>query len=148
MLAGLDRGDLVDHVHPFGDARKNRIAEVASLMVKKVIVLQVYEKLRRGAVDVVRPRHRQATARVLQAVVRLILDRRPVLLLAHVLGKAAALDHEARDDAVKDRAIEEFVADVLKEIFHGHGCFLLKKFDREISQRRFEADHDGSCVDE
>src|ERR1700730_11522674 len=36
---GLDRGDLVDHVHAFGDAGKNGVAEIPTRMVEKVVVL-------------------------------------------------------------------------------------------------------------
>src|ERR1700675_3872835 len=72
--AGLDRGDLVDHVHAFGDARKNGVAEVAARMIQKFVVFQIDEKLRGCAVDVVGARHRERAAFILEAVVRLVLD--------------------------------------------------------------------------
>ena len=116
LAPGFDRGDLVDHVHAFGDAREHRVAEIAARVIEKIVVLQVDEELRGGAVDVVGARHGQRAALVLQAVVRLVLDGRLGFLLRHVLGEAAALDDEARNDAVKNRAVEESIVDVAQEI--------------------------------
>src|SRR6266852_1056102 len=66
--AGLDCGDLVDHVHAFGDARKNGVTEVPTGVIEKVVVLQVDEKLRGRAIDVVGARHGERAAFVLEAV--------------------------------------------------------------------------------
>src|SRR4030081_3922673 len=114
--AGLDRGDLVDHVHAFGDACKYCIAEVSARMIEKVVVLQIDEKLRGCAIDVVGARHGERAAFVLEAVVRLVLHRRLGALLGHVLGEASALDDEAGNDPVEDRAVEEFLVDVAQKV--------------------------------
>src|SRR3984957_16639543 len=110
--AGLDRRDLVDHVHAFGHPRENGVAEVAARVIEKVVVFQIDEELRGGAVDVVGARHGERAALVLQAVVRLVLDGRLRALLRHVIGEAAALDDESGNDPVEDRAVEESVVDI------------------------------------
>src|SRR5579863_1179064 len=84
LPAGLDRRDLVDHVHAFGDARKNGVAEVPARVIEKVVVFQIDEKLRGCAVDVVGARHGERAACVLEAVVRLVLDGWLRALLRHV----------------------------------------------------------------
>src|SRR5229473_2820304 len=114
--AGLDRGDLVDHVHAIGDARKNGVAEVPARVIEELVVFQIDEKLRGRAIDVVGARHGERAAFVLEAVVRLVLDRRLRALLRHVLGEAAALDDEAGNDPMEDRAVEKSVVDVAQEI--------------------------------
>src|ERR1700682_496234 len=39
--AGLNRGDLVDHVHAFGDPRKNGVGEIAARVIEKFVVFQI-----------------------------------------------------------------------------------------------------------
>src|SRR5882672_1393847 len=114
--AGLDRGDLVDHVHAVGDARKNGVTEVAARVIEKVVVLQVDEKLRGRAVDVVGARHGERAASILETVIRLVLHGWLRALLRHVLGEAAALDDEAGNDPMEDRTVEEPIVDVAQEI--------------------------------
>src|ERR1700734_4419843 len=110
--AGLHRGNLVDDIHAFGHARENGVAEIASRVIEKIVVLQIHEELRGCAVYVIGARHGERAALVLEAVVRLVLDRRLRLLLGHVFGEAATLDDEAGNDAVEDCLVEEFVVDV------------------------------------
>src|ERR1700722_5856862 len=145
--AGLDRRDLIDDVHAVGDAREYGVAEVAARVVEKVVVLQIDEELRGGAVDVVGARHGERAAPVLQAVVRLVLHGRMSALLRHVLGEAAALDDEAGNDTVEDGAVEEFILDVAQKIRDRQGRLLFKQLDGEIAQRGFEADHVGSLCE-
>src|SRR5271167_2092066 len=82
--AGLYRGNLVDDIHALGHARENGVAEVTSRVIEKIVVLQINEELRGCAVDVIGARHGQRTALVLEAVIRLILDRWLGFLLGHV----------------------------------------------------------------
>src|ERR1700722_15112113 len=142
--AGLDRGDLVDHVHAVGNAGEHGVAEVAARGIEKIVVLQIDEKLRGRAVDVVGARHGERAAFVLEAVVRLVLDGRLRALLRHVFGEASALDDEAGHDAVKDGAVEEAIVDIAQEIGNGQRGILLEELDGEIAQRGFEADHEVS----
>src|SRR5580693_6833604 len=110
--AGLDRGNLVDDIHSFGHARENGVAEIAARVIEKLVVLQIDEELRGRAVDVAGARHRERTALVLDAVVRLVFDRRLRALLRHVFGEAAALNDESGNDPMEDGAVEEPVVDV------------------------------------
>ena len=72
---------------------------------------------RRGA------RHSYGVHVVLQAVVGFVLHRIASRLLFHAGLKAAALDHEAVDDAVKHGVVEMAVFDVLNEVGGGIRCF-------------------------
>ena len=56
---------------------------------------------------------------VFQAVGRFVFDRVAGFLLLEAGFKAAALNHEALDDAVKDRAVVKARANVLQEVFAG-----------------------------
>src|SRR5205085_7595109 len=101
-IRGRDLGDLVDDVHAGGDLAEHGVAVVRrARMVEEIVVDEIHEELRRRAVYVVGARHRQRAARVLQAVRRLVLDRRLDLLLLHAGLEAAALDRAAGNDAVE-----------------------------------------------
>ncbi len=141
---GLDRGNLVDDVHALGDASEHGVAEIAARVIEKIVVLQIDEELGGRAVDVVGARHGQGAALVLQAIVRLVLDGRLGLLLGHVLGKASALNDEARHDAMKDGAVEELILDVAHEVRDRQRRLLLEQLHGKIAQGGFEADHDVS----
>ncbi len=58
-----------------------------------------------------------------QAVGRLVLDGGAGLFLFEARGIAAALDHEAVDDAVEDGVVVVTVTAVLQEVRHGLGAF-------------------------
>ena len=74
-------------------------------MVEKGVIRHVEEELAGGAVFIRRTRHGNRAALVQQAVVRFVLDRVVRRLLLHPRLEAAALDHEALDDAVEDHAL-------------------------------------------
>src|SRR4029079_9673717 len=84
LCAGLDRGNRIHDFHARIDAPEHGVAVVARLVVEEVVVDQVDEELRGGAVDVVGARHRQRAALVLEAVGGLVLDRFVALLVLHV----------------------------------------------------------------
>ena len=81
-------------------------------MVEEVVVHHVDEELRRGGVRIHRAGHGDRVAVVFETVGGLVLDRRVRFLLVHAGEEAAALDHEARDDAVEDHAVVEAFLDV------------------------------------
>jgi len=62
--------------------------------------------------------HGDRAALVLQAVLRLVLDRLAGFLFVHAGGEAAALDHEAVDDAVENRAVVVAFLCVPEKILH------------------------------
>ena len=62
-------------------------------------------------------------------------------LLRHVLGEAAALNHEAGNDAVKSGAVEKALVDVLQEVRDRDRRLLLEELDGEFAQVGFEVDH-------
>src|SRR3569832_312631 len=80
---------------------------------------------------VARARHRHRVLVVLQAVGGLVLDGRVDLLLRHAGLEAAALHHEAVDDAVEDRAVVMPALDVLDEVLRGLRGLLLVEFERD-----------------
>src|ERR1035441_5360406 len=86
LTPGLDGGDFVDDIHPFGDTRKHGITKVAARMIERTVVLQIDKELRGRAVDVIGARHGERAALVLDVIVRLVLDWRVSALLRHVFG--------------------------------------------------------------
>ena len=99
-----------------------------------MVVLHVDEELGGGRVGVRGARHGDGAAFVLQAVLRLVLDRFAGGGLHHVGHEAAALDHEAGDDPVEDQAVVEAVLHVLPEVGAGDGSLLLVQFDEDVAQ--------------
>ncbi len=102
-------------------------------MIEKLVVREVHEELRSGAVDVAGAGHRQRAALVLQAVLGLVLDRITGLLVLEVRRQPAALDHEAGDDPVERRAVEESLIHIAQEILDRDGRFLREKLDGEAA---------------
>ena len=84
--------------------------------------------------------HGDGAALVRQAVVRLVLDRRPrrLFLAAHVA--AAPLDHEAGDDAVEDGAVVVARFDVLQEVVDALRGFVGVQLDDDLALVRVERD--------
>ena len=136
---GLDGGDLVDDVHPLGDAPEDGVAEIARAVVEEGVVGEVDEELRGGAVDLAGARHGERAALVLQAVLRLVADRRMRALVAELRIEPAALDDEARHDAVKDRAVEMPLIDVAQKILHAERRLLGEELHRERAVRGLES---------
>lgn len=108
--AGLHLGDRVDHVRAGHDLAEDGVTPALRRgggVVEEVVVHHVDEELRRGGVRIHRAGHGDRVAVVLETVGGLVLDRRVRFLLVHAREEAAALDHEARDDAVEDHAVVE-----------------------------------------
>ena len=55
--------------------------------------------------------------------------------------EATALDHEAVDDAMEDRAVVEAVLHVLQEVLDGHWRLVGVKFDDDGAQAGLQFDH-------
>src|SRR5258708_26193367 len=106
LAPGFHRCNLVDDIHAVGYAREHGVAEIAARVIEKIVVLQVDEELRSCAVDVVGARHRQRAALVLQAVVRLVIDRRLGFILSNVLRHAPAYDVYPRKHGWKHGTLE------------------------------------------
>lgn len=87
-------------------------------MVEEGVVHGIDEELRRGGMRVHGAGHGQRAGEVLEAVVGFVLDRRTRGFLLQPGCKAAALDHEARNHAVEDRAAVETSLNVIQEITH------------------------------
>ena len=101
----LNGCDLVDHIHSLYDFSKYGIAEASGClisMVEEVIVRQVDEELAGSTVNYVGSCHCQSTPVVRQRGRSFVLDLLIGGFLHHVSAKAAALDHEARNYAMKN----------------------------------------------
>ena len=123
LAAGLHLLDRVDDLAAVDDLAEHRVAPALrrlGLEVEEAVVGGVDEELRGRRVRVGGARHRQRVVLVLQAVVGLVLDRRVGRLLLHAGLEAAALDHEALDDAVEDRAVVVALVDVVEEVGDRH----------------------------
>ena len=102
---GLNGCNLIDHIHSLYDFSKYGIAETSWRlvgMVEEVIVHQVDEELAGSTVNDVGSCHCESAPVVRQRGRRLVLDLLIGGFLHHVCIKAAALDHEARNYAMKD----------------------------------------------
>lgn len=76
---GLDALNSVHDIHSLDHSPEHGIpvrVRILPQMVQGIVVDRIYEKLRRGGVENIRPRHRHRPAIVLQAVVRFALYRR------------------------------------------------------------------------
>ena len=116
--------DFVDGVEAGGDAAEDGVAVgggIGGAEVEEVVVNGVDEELRGGGVDLGGAGHRDGVLAVLEAVVGLVADGLVGGLLDHVRGEAAALDHEAGDDAVADEAVVKAFVDVAEEVGDGDG---------------------------
>src|SRR4051812_9401248 len=115
--AGRRLGDLGHHVHAVDYLAEDRIAPaVLAGIVEEVVALDVDEELRACRVRIAGARHSDGSDVVLQAVLRLVLDRLRRRFLVVGLVEAAALDHEAVDHPVEHRAVVVPVLYVLQEI--------------------------------
>src|SRR5438477_13099164 len=85
------------------------------------------------------PRHGYGVAIVLEAVAGLVFDGSSGRLQAHSRFEAAALDHEAVDDAVKHRVVVEAAVDVVDEIFDRFGSVVGIELERNAAHARFES---------
>src|SRR5258706_9899419 len=145
--AGGDRGDLIDDLQTGDHAAKDRVAMVARAVIEKLVVLEIHEELRGGAVRGIGARHGQRAALIQQAIAGFVPDRWARGLLRKISRQAAALDHEAGHNAVKDGAVEKALLDVLAEIRDGQRRVLVEQFDGEAAVGRFKTYHgDGSSI--
>src|SRR5260221_10692979 len=87
------------------------------------------------------PRHGDGVAVVLQAVAGLVLDGSPGRLLAHPRLEAAALDHEAVDDAVEHGIGVEPRFDVSEEILDRLRSALSIELERDAAEDGLKLDH-------
>ena len=80
---------------------------------------------------------------VFQAVVRFVVDGFICGFLGKVCGKAAALDHEAVDNAVEDGVVVKAFAGVVDEVGDGFGCFGFVERQADVAHIGFD---DGVCL--
>src|ERR1700734_816466 len=125
--AGADGGDLVDDVDALRDAAEDGIAVLRLRMIEEGVVGEIYEELRGCAIDVVGARHGKRAALVLEAVRGFVGNRRARLLRLKVGREPAALDDEAGNDAVKNRAVEMLVIDVFEKILSRYRRLFVEK---------------------
>ena len=109
-------------------------------MVEEVVVGDVDEELGRGGVGVARAGHGDRVTVVLETVGGFVFDRSTGFLLDHARKEAAALDHEAADDAVEETGL-----DVFFEVFAGLRSVFVVELDVDHTLVRGETDH-GDAV--
>ena len=111
-------------------------------MIQEIIVGYVDEELTRSRVRIVGASHRDRVLVVLEAVVGFVFNRSLGFLLLQTGFKAAALNHEAADDAVENRAVVKTRANVLQKIFTGLRCSCFIEFDVKDALVGRKANHD------
>src|SRR5258708_3320391 len=115
--------DLVHNIHAVDNPAEHTVAHVVSglRLVEKLVVFDVDEKLRRGAVGLDGSCRGDGAALIGKAIGRLVLDWVASFTFLQARLHAAALDHEGRDDPVKNESVVVFVCNVLQEILDGNG---------------------------
>ena len=127
-------GDLVDHLHAAYDLGEYRIAEVAAAVVEEIVVAMVDEELAGRRIHVLRTSHGDGAAHVVQAIVRFVLDRGLGGLLVQAFAEAAALDHEAGNDAVEHGAVIKAAVDVAEEVLDADRCLFRFELELDLAQ--------------
>src|SRR6266853_939293 len=148
-VAGLDPLDFVDDVPAFHDLAEHAVApapRAGRRVIQEVIVLEVDEELARGRMRLGGARHGYGIAIVLEAVAGLVLDGLLGRLLAHSRLEAAALDHEAVDDAVKHGIGVEPRFDVGEEILDRLGRALRLELERNDAEVGVQPYHGVSAT--
>lgn len=143
--AGGDAFDFIDDFHAFDDFAEDGVSAVAG-EVEGGVVRDVDEELGGGAVGVVGAGHGDGAAVVFEAVLAFVGDAGAGFLFdefAVFEGEAAALDHEAVDDAMEGGVVVVFGGDVFEEVGGGDGGFLRVELDDEFTVGGFEADFVG-----
>src|SRR6266705_1288247 len=143
-FSGLDPFDFVDDVPAFDDLAEHAVAPALGAgrrVIQEVVVLDVDEELARGRMRLGSPRHGDGIAIVLEAVAGLVLDGSSSRLLAHSRLEAAALDHEAVDDAVKHGIGIEPRLDVSEEILDRFRRALGIELERDDAEVCSKLDH-------
>ena len=144
VAAGFHRLDLVHHVLAFHHFAKHAVAPALQVFggeVQRGVVSHVDEELGGGRVRGHGARHGDGVRLVGQAVVGFVGDGFAGGLLHHAAGKATALDHEAIDHAVKQRAVVVAVAHVFFEVGHGLGGFFRVQLQGDVTQGGGQLDH-------
>ncbi len=100
-------------------------------VIQKPIVGNIDKELCSRGMRVPRAGHGDRVHRVFETVIGFILNGRIGGLLGHAGFHAAALDHESRNDTVKDGVVVMAFADIGQKIGDGRGCFVLVKFNRD-----------------
>src|SRR5690606_39309484 len=132
-FAGFDTHDFVGHIRAFNDLAEYGITPaigVGRRVVQEVVVSHVNEKLRGSRMRIVGARHCDGVAVVLQAVVGFVGDGLARGFLIEVLVETAALDHEARNDTMKNGAVVKPVVNVGNKVFNRFGGLLDRKSTR------------------
>lgn len=147
VVTGLDALDLVDHVHAGGHFTEYAVAEALSggrFEVEEVVVVHVDEELGAGRVRLHGAGHGDGADLVGQAIGRFVLDGSAGVFLFKARGIAAALDHEAVDDAVEDGVVVVTVTAVLQEVGHGFRGFFSVQGEGDVAVIGVQSDHDMS----
>ena len=122
--------DFIHHVLAINYLTENAVAPaiLAGAVVKKIVIGHIDKKLSRGGVRVGCSGHGDGVAIVFQAIVGFIVDGRADGFLFHARLKAAALHHEARNHAVKNRVVELAGFHVVDKVGNGLRCLLCIQF--------------------
>jgi len=118
----LHAADLIQNVFAIGDFAKHGVTptlDVLSSVVEKIIVLHVDKKLCGGGMRVLSSCHSDGATVVSQPIISFVFHWRFGVLLFHVGGKSATLNHKVVDDAVKNSAVIEAVCYVREEVING-----------------------------
>jgi hypothetical protein len=103
-------------------------------VVQEAVVFHVDEELGGGGMRIVGAGHGHGVAIVFQTVVGFVVDFAVDFFLFHARAHAAALHHEAGNDAVKDGVVVMAVAHIVQKVGDGFGRFVSVEFERDDAQ--------------
>jgi len=140
FATGLDGLDPVDNILTRHHATKYGVAPTLGRdggVVEEAVVSYIDEKLSGGRVRVASTGHSHGVVEVLQAVVGLVVDRFVTAFFFHAGFHAAALHHEAGDDAVKNGVVVVTLVYVAQKVCHRFRCFFGIQFKGDDTVVRY-----------
>ena len=144
LTIGFHGGDGVDNVHALGNC-----AESGILAVQEITVLMHDEELASAGIGGLGSSHGQHTALMSQVVLHAV---EPELALDAVAGTAhagtlgaAALNHKAGDDTVKDQTVIEAFVDQRDEVAHRLGRYFGIQLSNDLAAVFHFDGYDGIC---
>lgn len=147
ILAGTDDLDFVHDFHAFRYLAKNGVTPALGAFatkIQEIIVLDIDKKLRTGGVGVRGPGHGNTAIDILEAVIGFIGNGGAGGFLLHILVKAAALDHEVVNNAVKNGAVIVAAFGVFHKIGNGLGGFGSIQLQCDVTKIGVQ-DDDNDC---
>src|SRR3989338_8734996 len=109
--------DSIHHISAFHHFAEDAVPPaILPGMIEKAVIFHINEKLRSGGMRVRSARHGNGISIIAQTVCRLVFNRRLGGFFLHAWLKAATLDHEPVNHAVKNGVVVEAAVYIIEKI--------------------------------